>query len=150
MRTKLQANAGDIGSYAHDVYTLPAKVNHANAPALAAALLQAVEYPQAKRGVAFAFSPEQLQRQAQGESLEGEMPDVRMTTRKAAASMVLDATALREFDSSLLAALMPMRRQTRCITSIHHAPAQLLELVKAYGVEEAMPPIHLRAELAEK
>ena len=93
MRTKLQANAGDIGSYAHDVYTLPAKVNHANAPALAAALLQAVEYPQAKRGVAFAFSPEQLQRQAQGESLEGEMPDVRMTTRKAAASMVLDATA---------------------------------------------------------
>jgi ABC-type transporter Mla MlaB component len=149
MSRKTPASVGDIGSYADEVYTLPAKVTHAQAPALAAALLQAVEFPRDKRGTKLAYSPEQLQRQAQGESLADEMPAVHLSTRRAA-SMVLDASALREFDSSLLVALMQMQRKTGGRDEIHHAPAQLLELIKVYGLEEAMPAIHLRVGDAEK
>ncbi len=137
------ATALDIGSYADEIYTLPAKVSHANAPALAAALLAAVECPRDKRGTALVLSADQLQRQAQGESLTDEMPAVRMSTRRAA-NMVLDASALREFDSSLLVALMQVRHKAGGTVGIRHASAQLLALIKAYGVEEVMPAIHLR------
>ena len=115
MSKKLQASAGDIGSYADGVYVLPSKVTHAQAPALAAALLQA-----ANKG------------------------------KGAQAALSLDASALREFDSSLLVALMQLYRTAGAQAEIRHAPAQLLELIKVYGLEEVMPTSHLRAEGAEK
>ena len=62
----------------------------------------------------------------------------------------LDASALREFDSSLLAALMLVYRKMGTKAQLNHAPAQLRELVKVYGVEEAMPAIHIRTKDAEK
>lgn len=65
-------------------------------------------------------------------------------------ALSLDASALREFDSSLLAALMQVYRKMGTKAQLNHAPAQLRELVKVYGVEEAMPAIHIRTNDAEK
>lgn len=108
MNKKMQTRAGDIGHYANGVYTLPAKVGHAQAPALLQAL-----------GLA-------------------------------ANALVVDASALREFDSSLLVVLMQIYRTAGDMVKIQHAPAQLLELIRAYGVEEAMPAIGVRADEIEK
>lgn len=54
-------------------------------------------------------------------------------------SLVVDAAALQQFDSSALAVLMECKRAagTRAF-AVRNAPPKLLELAKLYGVDEVL------------
>ena len=54
-------------------------------------------------------------------------------------SLVVDAAALQQFDSSALAVLMECKRAagTR-VFAVHNAPPELLALAKLYGVDEVL------------
>ncbi len=59
-----------------------------------------------------------------------------------AAEVVVDAAALRQFDSSALALLLECRRQAQAAGkafSVQSAPQRLRELALLYGVAELIP-----------
>ncbi len=59
-----------------------------------------------------------------------------------AAEVVVDASALRQFDSSALALLLECRRQAQAVGkafSVQSAPQRLRELALLYGVAELIP-----------
>jgi phospholipid transport system transporter-binding protein len=52
---------------------------------------------------------------------------------------VVDAAALRSFDSAAIAALLELRRQAHAVgrtLQVHAAPAPMVELAGLYGVAE--------------
>ena len=54
-------------------------------------------------------------------------------------SLVVDAAALQQFDSSALAVLMECKRAAGTRTfAVLNAPPKLLELAKLYGVDEVL------------
>lgn len=56
--------------------------------------------------------------------------------------IVVDASALKQFDSSALAVLLECRRLALAAGrdfSVWNAPARLLQLANVYGVEELIP-----------
>ena len=58
------------------------------------------------------------------------------------ASVVLDATALTQFDSSALAVILACRREALAADktfSVHGLPARLSQLAGLYGVAELIP-----------
>ena len=62
-----------------------------------------------------------------------------MATRKGAVQ--LDAGALRDIDSVVLAVLLACRRSAdarRQSFSVHRAPARLIDLAELYGVQELL------------
>ena len=59
-----------------------------------------------------------------------------------AAEVVVDASALRQFDSSALAVLLECRRKALAVDkafSVWAAPARLIQLAGVYGVKELIP-----------
>ena len=59
-----------------------------------------------------------------------------------AAELVLDASALQEFDSSALAVMLACRREALAMGktfSVHGLPARLRQLASLYGVAELIP-----------
>ena len=57
-------------------------------------------------------------------------------------NVVLDASALRQFDSSALAAMLACRREALTADktfSVHGLPARLSQLAGLYGVAELIP-----------
>ena len=59
-----------------------------------------------------------------------------------AAELVLDASALQEFDSSALAFMLACRREALAMGktfSVHGLPARLRQLASLYGVAELIP-----------
>jgi phospholipid transport system transporter-binding protein len=59
-----------------------------------------------------------------------------------ASAVVLDAQALRVFDSSAVAVLLELRRQLAArgkTLQLAHAPTRLQQLVALYGVGELLP-----------
>lgn len=60
-----------------------------------------------------------------------------------AAGVVLDATALTQFDSSTLAAMLACRRAALAVGktfAVHSLPDRLAQLAGLYGVSELVPP----------
>ncbi len=60
-----------------------------------------------------------------------------------AAGVVLDASALTQFDSSTLAVMLACRRAAMAAGktfSVHALPARLSQLAGLYGVAELVPP----------
>ena len=58
-----------------------------------------------------------------------------------AATLIVDASALRTFDSAAVAVLLECRRMARGWNrgfEVHGAPAKLTELVKLYGVDSLL------------
>ncbi|GBU15214.1 hypothetical protein AwPolaro_05920 [Polaromonas sp.] len=60
----------------------------------------------------------------------------------AATEWVVDASALKQFDSSALAVLLECRRQALAAGksfSVHGAPSRLFQLARVYGVDTLLP-----------
>ena len=56
-------------------------------------------------------------------------------------TIVVDASALTQIDTSALAVLLQCRRQAeqrQCRFEVHHAPQRLVELARLYGVQDVI------------
>ncbi len=88
---------------------------------------------------AVAALPEQLTMHVAGQVL-GQLSQA--LAQQPAQAVVLDAQALRVFDSSAVAVLLELRRQLLArgkTLQLAHAPTQLKQLVTLYGVAELLP-----------
>ena len=106
----------DLGRYdpAQRAYHLPAKITHAEAEAVGAALSQAVRQNPTGSGAG-----------------------------SGAGKLVLQAAALQQFDSSALAAILACRRQLAAQglgLEMQNAPARLHDLAQLYGVDQLLFP----------
>ena len=70
------------------------------------------------------------------------VPGLRQAVRLQSATVVADASALQEFDSSALAVLLECRREALAVGkafSVRGVPARLRQLAGLYGVAELIP-----------